>query len=798
MEPRWHIQLMGELAVHGDGATIRSFRTQKTAALLAYLAYFSQSHSREVLIDRFWPESDLQRGRQSLSTALSALRAQLEPYPVSAGTVIQADRASVRLNPDAVTTDVRQFEAALRAVQQADDTVPHYEAALNLYGGTLLPGHYDNWITSADQYLVTRYISGVLTVVDHLIAVGKAGLALRHLQRAADYRPYDEDITAQIMNVLATTGRVSEAATVFEDFQKRMRSELDTSPDERLFTLYDDLRAQIPTPSFSTIPALPLPPNPLIGREDLLRLTTDKLTHPNMRLVTLMGPGGIGKTRLALAAAHALQDAFAGRVWYVPLSDIAPDVLPIEASIRERMGAEVLPGVAPIDLIRRALGEQPTLLVLDNTEHILEAAADVCTQLLRTVPTLTVLVTSRQRLNLTAEHVVPVGPLPLPSERTCTPDKLRDVPSVQMFVARARAAAPDFASTETNAGDIARLMRGLEGIPLAIELAASRAGLLSPAQMVRALDDRLGFLSDGSRDSAPRHRTLRACIAWSYDLLPPDLQRALCQLAVFQNGWTFDGASALLDADDPLAALAHLQAAALIQARLVQYGETDERRFFMLASVRDFAREQVQSDDLHTLQARHAAYIADVTEQANAHLRARERDAWLARLEHEHDDFAFAAYWTIDHDRLDLEARIVGALHTYWLVEGYWEIAAQHHRALLARLAAHPGALAQQDDIRQRAHCQCGYALLHLGEFAAAAEQFRAVLAAETSRLCWLAQAQRGIGLVAMKQGETNEARAALEVAQALAANLEDDHEYRVIAKHLATLRNGASGTDGG
>lgn len=794
MKTHWHIQLMGELVVHGDDTSIRKFRTQKTGALLAYLAYFPQSHPREVLIDRFWSESDLQRGRQSLSTALSALRTQLEPPGVPAEAVIQADRHTVRLNPDAVTTDVRQFEAALRTAQQADDILSQYEIALGLYGGTLLPGYYDNWITSADQYLATRYISTVFVVVEHLITIGKTGLALKHLQRAADQRPYDEDIIAQMMNVLAASGRVSEAVTVFEDLQKRMRADLDTYPDERLFTLYDDLRAQIPTPIATTIPRLPLPPNPLIGRTDLLRLTSDKLTHPDNRLITLLGAGGIGKTRLALAAAQALHDTFDGRVWYVSLSDIAPDILSVEASIRERMHAEVLLGVAPLDLIRRALGEQPALLVLDNTEHILEAAADVCAQLLHTVPSLTILVTSRQRLNLIAEHVLPVGPLPLPPKRDATPNKLIDAPSVQMFVARARAVAPDFVIGEHNAADIAQLIHGLEGIPLAIELAASRATLLSPAQMVQALDDRLGFLSNGARDSEPRHRTLRACIAWSYNLLTPDLQRALCQLSVFQNGWTFDGAAALLDRGDTLMALAHLQAAALIYTQPVQYGETDDRRYFMLVAVRDFAREQLQADNLNTLQARHAAYIADVTEHANAQLHTQQREAWLARLDHEHDDFAFAAYWTIDQDRLDLEARIVGALHTYWIMCGYWEIAAQHHHALLERITIQP----TQNDIEQRTRCHYGMALLHLGEFEAAVEQFQMVLGAKQSRLCWLAQAQRGIGLVAMKQGDTDAARAALEAAQTLAANLADDHEYRVIAKHLAALGDSAADTNMG
>lgn len=330
------------------------------------------------------------------------------------------------------------------------------------------------------------------------------------------------------------------------------------------------MRVMFESSAGGTPGALPVEATPLVGRVEELRLVRDQLGSRHVRLLTIVGPGGVGKTRLAIAAARALVDdpAYPYGVRFVDLAPVreAPLVL---AAVRGALGARVADGRPLLDALVAFLGDRRLLVVLDNLEHLLDAALDVG-RLLAGAPGLTVLATSREPLRLRWERTVPLGPFPLPDPLRLPPlDELARVPSVALFVERARAAQPDFALTPTEAPAVARLVGRLDGLPLAIELAAARAAMLGPAALLARLERQLPLPGRGGADAPERHRTLQAAIAWSHDLLTSAEQALFRRLAPFAGGWTLEAAEAAAGRDgaipDVLEGLTSLADKSLVQ-----------------------------------------------------------------------------------------------------------------------------------------------------------------------------------------------------------------------------------------
>jgi predicted ATPase len=398
---------------------------------------------------------------------------------------------------------------------------------------------------------------------------------------------------------------------------------------------------------------LPVGTTSLIGREQAIGEVADMLTRrPGGRLVTLTGPGGVGKTRLALAVGARLQDRFGAGLVFVPLAAVtaAPLVL---AGIGRALGADLTGAGSPLEALAERLGDDTWLLILDNLEQVVEVARDL-SELLTRCPGVTILATSRTVLGPRAEREYPVLPLPLPADpATVSLEELASWPAVALFVDRARAVRPGFALTPGNAAAVAAICRRLEGLPLAIELAAARTRLLDPATLLGRLTRSLDALGTGTVDMPERQYTLRATVEWSVSLLE-DAERSLLEVAaVFADGWTVEAAARVagLDQDRALELTEALARHSLIQIDSTSGGP----RCRMLETVRVFVAERLAARaDADEVQRRHAAYYRDLAEQAESHLRGVGLSQWLDRLQAEAGNLATAVGWYFSHDRAPL------------------------------------------------------------------------------------------------------------------------------------------------
>jgi predicted ATPase len=559
-------------------------------------------------------------------------------------------------------------------------------AAVALYRDDFLAGFtlpdspaFDEWQFFQTEGL-RRELAGALECLARgHSARGEVETGIPYARRWVALDPLHEAAQRCLMRLYARSGQRAAALRQYAACERILGEELSAPPEQETTRLYRAIRERREPDTFvgvnargssleqgqdrplpgdedrahaSAVPAagrpvrahnLPAQATPFIGREVQLAEVREMLGRPEVRLLTLTGVGGTGKTRLALQVAAGLVDAFADGVCFVALAPIRDPAL-VVPTVAAALGVRESEQVSLLESLKYALQDRERLLVIDNFEQVVEAAPAVG-ELLAAASRLKVLVTSRARLHIYGEHEYRVPPMATPGPEDLPPlDRLARVEAVQLFVQRACAAAAGFALDEGNALAVAQICARLDGLPLAIELTAARVRLFSPQSMLPRLGDRLQFLTGGPRDLPARQRTLRATIEWSHDLLDADEQTLFCRLSVFAGGFTLDAAEAVLD---PPSILHTLQS--LVDQSLLQVFEVDRApRFTMLETVREYAAERLEeSGRAETIRQRHARCFLALAEEAEVEQWGPRVAVWVDRLEGERDNLRAALAWSM-------------------------------------------------------------------------------------------------------------------------------------------------------
>jgi predicted ATPase/DNA-binding SARP family transcriptional activator len=778
-------------------------------ALLYRLAAALQPVPREQLCFLLWPDVPETAARRHLTVLLNQLRQALMPTDL-----LRTAHDAVGLDPARVYADTVAFMQASAAAAQRGQLEPLAEAVQRYSGPFLydfaLPTspEFDQWVGQERQHWQRRYLDGLALLVDGYGRAGAYPQAIEAAQKALSADEAAEDMHRKLIMLYAAIGDRAAALRQFERCALALERQLGVSPLPETRAAYQaardgrreagetrrqadqggaDLPISVsPNPPVSQPPGLPTPSTPLIGRQAERAAAAALLADPALRLLTLVGAGGSGKTRLALQLAWDVAARFADGAVFAGLAPLRDAAL-VPQAIGHACG---LAQPSPAALAEHLRAKQ-LLLVLDNCEH-LQAAAPAIAELLAAAPGLRVLATSRAALNLPGEQTLSVPPLPLPDlARLPPPAVLAEVPAVALLLARTRALNPRFQLTSDNAADLAAICVRLDGLPLAIELAAARLKLLAPRDLQRRLERRLALLTTGSRDLPERQQTLRATIDWSYRLLDVAEQIWFERCSVFVGGWALADAEALEARLRPQAPdgdagpnlpglLAALVDKCLVQVRAAGEGQP---RFEMLETIREYAltclHERGGGQDV---QQAHADYFLAFAEQASQQYLGPHVAEWAARTQLAHDNLRAALRWFLDSDTgADEALRLGSAMYRFWHLRGYFSEGVQWLERVLAKSAAIASPL------RAEMLSQAGFLASALGQIDRAVALFEACLAAcdvvdaPSTKMAAL----NGLGIIFDRQGKPR-GIALLEEAAALARGLNNPARLCAMLRALA------------
>jgi len=668
---RLALYFLGPPQIHLDDEPLNLDR-RKMTALLAYLAIERGGHQRAALSSLLWPDYEQ-------SKAYKNLRQTIWEIQQAAGEGwLDVTRQEIGLNDSAdIYLDISEFDSLLEKSRSESDislrTALLTDSA-KIYRHHFLTGFslkdaqpFNDWAFAESEELRFKLAEVLTTVSNDYCSLGQAEQAIYHARRLISLDPLNEASHRTLMEVYLQAGQHNAALKQYQTLEQTLRKELNLDPQPKTRELYKKIRkgdaksVAIPLQTETFQPQHNLPHNlaSFIGR------TKEKNEIINLiqknRLVTLVGAGGIGKTSLSLQLGHSLLGDYTDGVWFIALDSLSDPALTTQTvalvfDIREGTKRTL------VDKLTDALRNRNALLIFDNCEHLLEACAELIASLLAHCPNLKVLATSRQELGIAGEAIYTMPSLPLPEPGEDSFDTLSDYESVRLFGERAALALTSFQLTKENIQTVVEICRKVDGIPLAIELAAARVNIMRVEEIIDQLSDSFAFLAKDSHTIMPRHQTIRASLEWGWSLLNNEERIFLGQLSVFAGGWSLDAAQAVCDGD-----VLGLTGALVKKSLIVVNQESGrETRYRFHEMVRQFLSDKFsEAGGEEQIRTRHLKYFLDLSEEARHALRGSGRVDWMERLSDERNNLRSALTWA---DKTDLEAGLFmsGRLIQYW------------------------------------------------------------------------------------------------------------------------------------
>ena len=816
---------------------------RKALALLTYLVIeVEHPHARESLLGLLWPEQSTAAAQNNLRVTWSQLQKSLEKTQEDDQPYLLSNRLDLQFNPlSRYELDVSLFRNLVEACrthvhpgqsQDCAECAARLAQAVSLVRGPFLDGFslpdcpaFDEWLSLERERLQQQITIALEQLAAFQERAGQLPEAERSLRRLLEYDPLSESAYRQLMRVLARADQRGAALDAYETCRRVLATELGLAPAVETVLLAEQIRGLAPFESHSAHITLPPVPTRFFGRQQESAHLVDLLSRRTVRLVTLAGPGGVGKTRLAVEVARRMAGVFAHDICFVELAGVA-DESSVDDAVAAALRLPTSTGRSSTDAIADYLRNKTILVVLDNCEHLVKACARLVERLCHEATGLTVLTTSRIPLHLEVEHVVRLEPFVTPvlsgAKQLTVADSL-SFDSIQLFTNRAAQSLLNFKLTDANVSAVARICQHLDGMPLAIEIAAAQTRALPIEVIAERLDQRFAWLNRRVGEIQSRQHTLHTLIDWSYGLLNAQERSVLRRLSVFVGGWTLEAAETVSISGEPCAEVL----TKLVDHSLVVFGaDLGRRRYTMHETIHQFAQEQLHGSEQEAdVAERHASYYAQLVSRAAENRAGQTLPERLRTIRDDHDNVRQAFEWLLTHDQEQVLALVaqLGTELKFWELGGFFQegrrwleralestqasVSSQRAEALLAaadlssaitdfpyglQCAQQAQQIFQQlGDQRGEIDAQLKYCDLAdlAGERASLRAQLEEVLqsAEQMSYPAGIAKAKQLLATVCYKTGESKKALQYILPSVALWRELEDPFE-------LATALNRLSG----